>query len=252
MSKTAVYGIPKTSDAIRTFWGRVAKGENCWLWQGAMKGAVPSFWFRRRQYSAQRFGWELSFGEIPPRLLLRRTCEEARCVRPEHMLTETRSELAARQAVPAEIRFWASIRRTESGCWEWSGCRDGNGYGVIENRELGKRQKAPRLSWEINRGPIPAGLFVCHHCDNPPCVNPEHLFLGTPADNMRDMAAKGRSGTPLGSAHPNAILTEAHVAEIRRLYAGGGVTHRQLGQRFSVSKSAVGAVMSGRNWGHVR
>jgi len=81
--------------------------------------------------------------------------------------------------------------RAVSGCWEWRGDHDGKGYGVI--LVSGRAQQAHRAAYRFFCGPIPEGLFVCHHCDNPPCCNPVHLFLGAHADNMRDMALKGRA-----------------------------------------------------------
>lgn len=142
-------------------------------------------------------------------------------------------------------------------CWEWMGALTYQGYGVY-----GKPKRlAHRLSWEHYNGPIPDGMFVCHKCDNPPCVNPEHLFLGTQADNMRDMDSKGRRAKPYdrhGVKNPRARLTPDQVAEIRRLYALGrykpkqkkGVPYdsKRLSIMFGVARSTIRLVTCGRNW----
>lgn len=90
---------------------------------------------------------------------------------------------------PPALRFWRQVQKTDT-CWLWTGARSGAGYGQIGINDV--RIFTHRFSWELHHGPIPAGLFVCHHCDNPPCVRPDHLFLGTPQDNMVDKIRKGR------------------------------------------------------------
>ena len=93
-----------------------------------------------------------------------------------------------------EQRFWARVQKS-GGCWEWTGPK-GNQYGhcrmAVRDGKRSRGVQVHRISYELNVGPIPAGLCVCHHCDNPRCVRPDHLFLGTPLDNARDMIAKGR------------------------------------------------------------
>lgn len=88
--------------------------------------------------------------------------------------------------------FWSKIEKTEDGCWIWKGASGGRqGYGSFSYK--GKAYRAHRLAWSLENGPIPEGHFICHRCDNPPCVNPAHLFAGTALDNVRDMWEKGRA-----------------------------------------------------------
>lgn len=95
--------------------------------------------------------------------------------------------------VPEPDRFWAKVRVQEDGCWEWAGGLMWDGYGAFHRDGDGSvKQRAHRISWEYSNGPIPSGMLVCHRCDNPRCVRPEHLFLGTDQDNVDDMMSKGR------------------------------------------------------------
>jgi hypothetical protein len=146
-------------------------------------------------------------------------------------------------------RLWSRVKKT-AGCWLWI-AHTVRGYGAM--RAGGRVRGAHRISWELHYGPIPDGLFVCHHCDNKRCVRPDHLFLGTPADNMADMAAKGRArnGIRIGAANKKSKLTEDQVREIRRLYAGGGITQCELGQRYGVHNSVICQLIRFRIWKHV-
>lgn len=111
---------------------------------------------------------------------------------------------------------------------------------------------AHRFSWVLHYGEIPEGLCVCHHCDNPICVNPRHLFLGTVADNNYDCRRKGRMrpNPPRGERHPRARLTEAQVCEIRKLYKQG-YNRSQLVQQFKVSLGAISHIVKGRSWRYI-
>jgi DNA-binding transcriptional regulator YiaG len=167
-------------------------------------------------------------------------------------------------------RFWekvSTISNGPNGCWEWKGGRDKDGYGVFAVKiahATFRHMKAHRIAWELAGKGDPGEGEVCHTCDNPPCCNPKHLFLGTRLDNARDMATKGRglSGDKnasrlkpeclkRGEQHPNAKLTEPQVSEIRRLWRAGGVTQPELARRFSVSDGTIYCIVTGRNWRHV-
>jgi hypothetical protein len=101
--------------------------------------------------------------------------------------------------VPIEERFWGKVRKSKD-CWEWIGARCRAGYGSLGLSRSRKRISAHRFSWELHHGPIPESLFVCHHCDNPRCVRPDHLFLGTRTDNTWDAIRKGRWKNPPSAA----------------------------------------------------
>lgn len=105
---------------------------------------------------------------------------------------------------PIEKRFWRKVQKSD-GCWEWQGSKNAQGYGVIT--EGGKIIKAHRVSYRLHYGDIPDGLFVCHHCDNPCCVRPDHLFTGTALDNALDMRNKGRRAKKSGI--PGHVTCEA-------------------------------------------
>lgn len=98
-----------------------------------------------------------------------------------------------RVSVPLPDRFWSRVHKGDD-CWLWMGSTNNKGYGTIHDPTVGRNVYTHRVSYELNIGPIPSGLEVCHTCDNPPCVRPDHLFVGTHQENMRDMVVKGRHG----------------------------------------------------------
>jgi hypothetical protein len=161
---------------------------------------------------------------------------------------------------------WKWFTRTRKcgldGCWEWTGGTSSKGYGRIKYG--GRMEQAHRVAWETHVGPIPPGMWVLHKCDNRRCVRPDHLFLGTHADNMRDRNQKGRTargGRTGARLHPdcvargertgNARLTSDQVREIRALHAAGNITHKILAARFCVSRRSISAVVTKLAWKHI-
>jgi DNA-binding XRE family transcriptional regulator len=149
-----------------------------------------------------------------------------------------------------EERFWANVnRRGESECWEWRGYRNPSGYGRMNvGGRAGRLEMTHRLSWEIHNGPIPGDLRVLHHCDNPPCVNPAHLWLGTQLDNIRDRTEKGHHNFLVGEKNPHAKLTWEKVGEIRRLYATGEYTQDRLAREYGVAQTGISRIVLGKSW----
>jgi hypothetical protein len=177
-------------------------------------------------------------------------------------------------------RFWSRTERS-SGCWRWTGARSKDGYGQIGigNKIL----YTHRVAWELTHGSIPQGMWVLHHCDNKKCINPDHLFLGTRLDNIRDMLAKGRGKVPhmlaesngsrkhpeklvrgdkhytrlhpelvtRGEKNGKAKLNSEQVREIRQRYATGAVSQRQLAREYDVHQTNIGFVVRGERWTHI-
>lgn len=149
------------------------------------------------------------------------------------------------QSLPVIERLMSRLAFGASDCWHWRGARSHDGYGTM--RAMGE-QKASRIAWKLFHGAIPAGMLVLHRCDNPACVNPEHLFLGTQLDNMKDMKAKGRrKGIGAGASNGRAKLTSEQVTRIRRL-TEFGVPRKELSQQFGVSRSSIDRIIKNQSW----
>lgn len=173
--------------------------------------------------------------------------------------------------------FWAKVdRRGPSECWLWTGFLNNRGYGRLTRKP--RHLFAHRAAWELTYGSVPDGLWVLHRCDNPPCCNPAHLFLGTHQDNMDDMAAKGRAAAgersgprlhpgrlargirhgskthpesvQLGSHRPNAVLTEADIPVIRARLTRGE-RPAIVAADYRVAEATVRQIVRGRTWRHV-
>lgn len=142
-------------------------------------------------------------------------------------------------------KFWNLVVKTEQ-CWEWTGSTNRYGYGRYWYQE--HEHPAHRLAYELTYGPVPSNLLVCHRCDNRRCVRPDHLFLGTTADNTRDRHQKQRDAR--GERVNTAKLTATQVLAIRRLYTEG-TTIANLARQYGVSDSAIEFIIHRRNWKHL-
>jgi hypothetical protein len=159
---------------------------------------------------------------------------------------------------PISERFWSKVKKTET-CWLWIGAKDRYGYGqLVVNR---KKKLASHVSWMLSHGEFPKGLWVLHKCDNPACVRPDHLFLGTRLDNVADMCKKGRAATGQNHGsklHPERIarhersgmakLTTESVKTIREKYQTGKYSNRKLAQEYGVTHTNISAIVLFKTW----
>jgi len=129
-------------------------------------------------------------------------------------------------------------------CWEWTGYKDKNGYGQIGINN--KIYYTHRIVYELINGSIPSNLSILHHCDNPSCCNPNHLFLGTRADNIKDMVSKGRQSK--GENRPNSKHIYSQIVKIRQLYSTGKYTQKQLGEKFNLNQSNISRIITNQKW----
>jgi hypothetical protein len=146
----------------------------------------------------------------------------------------------------SEERFWSKVDKSGD-CWLWQGChlkRTNQKISYGQVRFKNELIYAHRLAWEFTFGPVPEGKEICHHCDNPICVRPSHLFLGTHLDNMQDASGKGRMWTPSGEDCSHSKLTATQVKEIKN----SPLTQRKLAEQYHVSQSAIFFILKGRNW----
>lgn len=165
-------------------------------------------------------------------------------------------QLIPKRRVDPSVRFFQKVRK-EAGCWLWTGSKDARkGYGRFQlatgSRKIIKCIGSHRMSYIIHFGEIPEGLEVCHRCDNPPCVNPKHLFLGTHAENMHDASVKNRMNPPdnRGEKSGHAKLTNQIVLEIRKRY-GLGERGYKLAKEYKVSNATISMIVTRRHWAHI-
>jgi hypothetical protein len=205
-----------TGEFANRFWAKVQRSEGCWLWTALRDtNGYGVFKLAGKLPRAHRISYEMHNGEIPVGLVVRHTCDNRACVNPAHLVLGTvadnnrdraqrspkpPAQLRHREPGTLEERFWAKVNKSGE-CWEWLGTKNPGGYGCFKVNY--KMRKAHRVAYELGHGSIPADLCVLHRCDNPGCVRPDHLFLGTRSENMQDMQKKGRGRGGDGSNAPS-------------------------------------------------
>lgn len=146
-------------------------------------------------------------------------------------------------------RFWSKVhKKSKTECWPWLAGKSHYGYGLFRLRQRGIN--AHRFAYILAHGEIPRGLIVCHHCDNPPCCNPSHLFVGTNKDNAQDCIAKGRKHSTAGELHGLHKLTDSEVKQMREEYKSG-VNCTKLAKKYAVGRVAAAYAVFGRTWKHL-
>lgn len=157
-------------------------------------------------------------------------------------------------SVPIEQRFWTKVDRSGDGCWEWQAHRSPAGYGQVwlDGTNVG----AHRVAYQLTNGPIPEGMLVRHKCDNPPCVRPDHLEIGSVIDNYDDMVGRGRRNVSRsatsryvrGDTHPSSRLTTETVRAIREAVATGKATQTEMARAHGVTVQAIHRIVRGLVW----
>ena len=222
------------------------------------KGRGVAFW-KGYQLSAQRIAWILKYGDPPDGSLgyVRQECGKSLCVRPTHLYIGNPID----HRTPDD--FWKLLKhvtnkRLGSDCWLWtqghinagvSSVTLEDGYGVFKYQS--KQWLTHRLAWTIENGPIPKRKKVLHHCDTPACCNPKHLFLGSDADNRKDMVTKGRARYTFGEQHALSKLTDSLVREIRSKYTGKWGQISSLAREYNISIGTMYSVVTKQTWKHV-
>jgi len=222
--------------------GRSAPDEHgCWIWTGKLTRGKGQVAVDGTTVTAHGAAWIAFRGPIPAGHRLVHTCCKTNCVNPDHL----ELQLIASTKVRDKDFIKASTDVDEAtGCWNWKLRLNGNGYPILSSWKC--THLMHRVSYEVFSGNSAEGLVVCHKCDNPKCVNPDHLFAGTQADNLKDMDRKGR-GRFRGEYHKGAKLNNGAVLAIRNDQRDIAV----IASEYGVSKKTIRLVKTRERWGHV-
>jgi hypothetical protein len=229
-------------DYLKKFWERVEKQENgCWNWTGHFHGNSPQYshYASGIIFNAKRLSLELSGRSSVGVKDIYQSCNNKKCINPDHLL------------VGDAARFWNKVIKTD-GCWIWTGQRSQSSlrYGKFNYCVLHKQKtiSAHRFSYLITYGSISEAECVRHTCDNPICVRPDHLIIGTQADNINDKVIRNRQAK--GESHGSAKLNSDKIREIRTLFSMGKKVS-EIADLYQMGKTTVSDIIKGRTWKHV-
>lgn len=220
------------------FWSLVKKEDKgCWLWLGP-RYTHGACWGRvfvdRSCTTAHRMAYLLTYGDIPRNIKITQSCRNSLCVRPEHLIF-----------LDVPTRFWRMVNKSDvDGCWTWRGSPYMS-FGYSRFKIEKKHFAAHRMAYILTFGDIPKDKCVCHKCDNPRCVRPDHLFLGSSKENVQDMTRKGRGAK--GENNGRAKLNWARVREIRNSFKLG-ISSEQLSIDYNVARNTIYDVVRNRHW----
>lgn len=243
--------------------------DECWLWVGCHNrygyGRIAEGWRGGRDFMAHRVAWELAHPDesIGEGEVICHSCDNPPCCNPKHLWKGTiadnnndkviKGRGRARKSKSLEERLWEHVdKHGKNDCWEWTRCRNNAGYGTIKKGgHAGASLLVHRVSWDLAHPDslVKKDEVICHGCDNPPCVNPNHLWRGTVADKNRNMMIKGRGrGAKLfGSSNHSSKLKDADIPIIRKLREQG-YTHLAIADTFGVSGSTISDILNGHRW----
>jgi hypothetical protein len=222
------------------FWSKVDKSGDCWLWTGVVHGdGHGKMHISRKPVNVKRISWFVNNGPLQKGLCVFSKCKNKHCVNPDHLWV---GEIGDR--FNTEKLFMAKVDKSGD-CWEWTSGKDQDGYGIFS---IKKSVRAHRASYEIHKGPIPPGMCVCHTCDNPGCVNPNHLWVGSITENNSDREQKGRSDFQKGERGHNSKLTNRQALEIRMEYATGRSSHEKISLKYGVSREVIGNITRNKTY----
>lgn len=211
------------------FWDKIDKknDDECWLWIAYKdKHGFGQFSYEGKPQYPHILVYESQNGKIPDDRYITHVCNNHSCCNPKHLKIET-----------IEERFWRRTNiKSDVDCWEWTNSKDEKGYGLFS---IGRKTfRAHRIAYELKNGKIPKGMLVCHTCDNPSCVNPNHLFIGTNLDNCKDKILKERAMYVCGELQGHSKITDLQVEEIRKMRVDG-IKLKDIAEKFGITETTV-------------